>query len=167
MPTGENLMEGMDSLFEKLDNIADIEQDIIRILDKCGKFVADDARYRVPVDNGDLKKSIQHSVYKTDDGAETSIHTNSDHAAFVEFGTGPVGALNHNGTSPNVTPVYKQEKWLARIPGLVSEHDSGLRYIAGQKAQPYLYPALKDNEEQLEKYMVSEIRKVIGRNKGG
>ena len=156
-------MEGMEKLLKQLDDIKTIEPQLMSIMDFCGEFVRDDARLRVPVDTGDLRKSIQHSTHKTEEGIEVFVHTNSDHAAHVEFGTGPVGAASHVGVSPNVTPMYRQEKWLGVIPSLKSDTDSGIRYIAGQKAQPYLYPALKDNEEQLTQYMSQEIQKAIRR----
>lgn len=154
-------IQGIDELFKKLDSVGNLSEDLYNIIDKCGEFVRDDARVRVPVISADLKKSIQHTTTKTADGVEAEVHTNSDHAAFVEFGTGPVGAANHNGTSPNVTPEYAKEKWLGIVPECVSDTDKGLRYIAGQKAQPYLYPALKDNEEQLTEFIKDELAKKI------
>ena len=160
-------MDGVEKLLKQLDDVKLIESQLMTIMDDCGVFVRDDARLRVPVDTGDLRKSIQHSTRRREDGIETVVHTNSDHAAHVEFGTGPVGAADHAGVSPNVQPMYKQEKWLGVIPFLKSDTDSGLRYIAGQKAQPYLYPALKDNEEQLARYMAMEIQKAIRRKVNG
>jgi len=160
-------MEGLEELFRKLDSIVEIKPDLMRVMDKAGEFIRDDARYLVPVDNGDLWKSIQHTTKDTGTSIETRVHTNSDHAAFVEFGTGPVGAANHEGISPNVTPQYQKEKWLGVIPFLKTENDSGIRYIAGQRAQPYLYPALKDNEEQLREYLKEEAAKAIRRKLNG
>lgn len=156
-------MEGLDKLLRQLDDISDMEDELFGIMNECGKFIADDARLRVAVDKGDLRKSIQHTTRKVEGGIETCAHTNSDHAAFVEFGTGPAGREHHEGISLNVAPVYRQEKWRARIPSLVSDTDSGIRYIAGQQAQPYLYPALKDNEEQLSDYVKSGIANAVRR----
>lgn len=167
MPIGENLMEGLDKLLKQLDNIADLRPDLMQIMDRAGEFIADDARLRVAVDTGDLRKSIQHTVRDTGNAVETVVHTNSDHAVFVEFGTGPVGAAHHEGISPNVTPQYKKNKWRGVIPGLQTEDDAGIRYIAGQPAQPYLYPALKNNEEELERFLKEEIAEAIRRKLHG
>lgn len=160
-------MEGLEALFRKLDSMVEIKPDLMKVMDKAGEFIRDDARLLVPVDKGDLRKSIQHTTKDTGTSVESVVHTNSDHAAFVEFGTGPVGAANHEGISPNVNPQYQMEKWLGVVPFLKSEDDTGLRYIAGQRAQPYLYPALKDNEEQLREYLKEEIAKAIRRKING
>lgn len=160
-------MERIEELLCKLDDIAGIVPDLYQLLDECGEFVRDDARLRVPVDTSDLRKSIQHTTRQTDGGIETVVHTNSDHAAYVEFGTGPIGAANHAGISPQAQPVYRREKWRGVIPSLKTDKDAGIRYIAGQKAQPYLYPALKDNEEQLEEYLAEGIQEAIRRKANG
>jgi hypothetical protein len=46
------------------------------------KEVRDDARERAPVDEGDLKKSIKHSVT----GKGASVYSNSDYAEVHEWG---------------------------------------------------------------------------------
>lgn len=160
-------MEGLDALLKQLNSIADIQPDLMRTMDEIGAVVAGNARELAPVYDGDLRKSIQHTVRDTGSAVETVVHTNSDHAIFVEFGTGPVGAANHAGISPNVTPQYKKNKWRGVIPGLKTENDAGIRYIAGQPAQPYLYPALKNNEEELEQYLKEEIAEAIRRQLHG
>ncbi len=154
-------MDGMRELFAQLDSLTEIEKEVYQSVDQCGEFVRDDARLRAPVDAGDLRKSIDHTTRA--DGQEicSIVHTNSDHAVYVEYGTGPVGAVNHAGTSPDIPVSYSPDKWLGRIPGLVSNTDSGFRYIAGQPAQPYLYPALKDNEEQIEAKLSADIRSIL------
>lgn len=161
------MMDGVDELLRKLENISCIGPELYQLMDQCGTFIRDDARLRAPVDIGDLRKSIQHTTRETNGGIETVVHTNSDHAAFVEFGTGPVGAANHEGISPQAQLVYTHEKWRGVIPFLKSEKDSGIRYIAGQPAQPYLYPALKENEQQLEKFLADGAREAIRRKTDG
>jgi len=153
------MIEGMDGLLAKLASMKEIDEAIYKSVDECGQFVRDDARLRVPVDTGDLRKSIDHTTTKENGEIISVVHTNSDHAVFVEFGTGPVGAANHAGTSPDFPVTYSMEKWRGVIPELKSDTDSGIRYIAGQAAQPYLYPAIKDNEEQItEKIRTDAIR---------
>ena len=155
------MIEGIEELFAKLENLSDIEAEVLQSVEECGAFVRDDARLRAPVDIGDLRKSISHTTEQNDGEVMSTVHTNSDHAVFVEFGTGPVGAASHAGTSPEVSVTYSAQKWKGRIPALVSDTDSGIRYIEGQPAQPYLYPALKDNEGQIENKLKADIRKVL------
>lgn len=154
-------MDGLGEFFSQLDNLTDIEKEVFRSVDECGQFVRDDARLRVPVDTSDLRKSIDHTTEMQSEEIISTVHTNSDHAPYVEFGTGPVGAANHEGTSPEVSISYRQDKWRGKIPGLVSDTDSGLRYIAGQPAQPYLYPALKENEDQIEAKLKKDIARIL------
>lgn len=154
-------MDGLNAFFSKLDKLADISGQVFQSVDECGQFVRDDARLRVPVDTGDLRKSLDHTTEAGKGEVVSIIHTNSDHAAYVEFGTGPVGRENHAGAAPDVSVSYRQDKWLGIVPGLVSDTDSGLRYIAGQPAQPYLYPALKDNEGQLKAKLKKDIARAL------
>lgn len=154
-------MDGLGEFFSQLDKLTDIEKEVFRSVDECGQFVRDDARLRVPVDTSDLRKSIDHTTEIQSEEIISTIHTNSDHAAFVEFGTGPVGAANHAGTSPEVSVFYRQDKWRGKIPNLMSDTDSGVRYIAGQPAQPYLYPALKENDEQIEAKLKKDIARIL------
>ena len=161
------MMDGVDELLHKLEDISRITPELYQLMEQCGTFIRDGARLRVPVDIGDLRKSIQHTTRETEVGIETVVHTNSDHAAFVEFGTGPVGAANHGGISPQAQPVYAHEKWRGVIPFLKSEADPGIRFIAGQPAQPYLYPSLNENEQQLKEFLAEGIGEAIRRKTNG
>lgn len=155
------MMEGLEELLVQFDSLTGIEEEVYQSVEACGEFVRDDARLRAPVDIGDLRKSINHTTEQEGEEVVDTVHTNSDHAVFVEFGTGPVGAASHAGTAPDVDIAYSTQKWRAKIPSLVSETDAGIRYVEGQAAQPYLYPALKDNEEQLEAKLEEDIRKAL------
>ena len=87
------------------------------------------------------------------------VLTNVEYAAYVEFGTGPKG----NGTYPYELPGgihYKADKWRGKIPAV------GWRMISGQKAQPYLYPALINNREAILESYRRAIKQEINR-KGG
>lgn len=154
-------MDGMREFLAQLDSLTDIEKEVFQSVDECGEFVRDDARMLAPVDAGDLRKSIQHTTQSDGQEIRSIVHTNSDHAVYTEFGTGPVGAANHAGTAPDVPVAYSPDKWLGKIPGLASDTDSGFRYIAGQPAQPYLYPALKDNEDQIKEKLMSDINRAL------
>ena len=155
------MMEGLEELLAQFDSLAGIEEEVYKSVEACGEFVRDDARLRAPVDIGDLRKSINHTTEVEGEEITDTVHTNSDHAVFVEFGTGPTGAANHAGTAPDAGVVYSSEKWRAKIPFLVSETDAGIRYVEGQAAQPYLYPALKYNEEQVEAKLETDIQKAL------
>lgn len=97
------------------------------------------AKSLCPAVTGDLRASVQTKYERNGDNHIGHIFTNKEYAPFVEFGTGPAG----RGTYPY--PVeglsYKADKWRAVVP------EVGVRWVSGQKAQPFLYPALIENRE--------------------
>lgn len=142
---GENMSQiiGMNNLLRKLEMLgANISNVMYGIIENEGKFVEDEARLNCPVDTGDLRQSIQHSTEKNSDGVTSTIYTNSDHGAYVEFGTGMKG--EETNRNPNVSVGFNQD-W------------------SGMAAQPYLYPALKNNEDKIKKHAVGELKKEIER----
>ena len=145
---------GLDSLLKKLDKLGgNIEEILTQSIGQQTKLVQGDAKDLCPVDLGDLRNSIKENVKKYKGRIVGVVSTNSDHAAYVEFGTGKVGERTNKNTKVNVS--YKQDKWLVNIP------DVGPRWIEGQPAQPYLYPALKNNEERIIENIKADVRKAI------
>lgn len=126
-------------------------------LNEAGEFVQAQAKLLAPADTGYLRNSIFLDVEKTTEGAEAKIYTNLQYAPFVEFGTGPKGAANHEGVSPEVTVAYTMEPWWIHEsmvePGVAEKYhwyhidtEQGRFYkIEGQAAQPFMYPAIHDN----------------------
>lgn len=128
-------IEGLLELIARLDKLGgDVDEAIEKGTRGAARIVNDAAKMSCPVDTGQLRESL-HTDYRREGNVHIgAVVTNVEHAAYVEFGTGPVG----NGTYPY--PVqglrYKADPWLGKIP------EVGLRMIHGQKAQPFLYPAL-------------------------
>lgn len=149
-------IQGLDRLIKKLSKLGgNVDEVLFKSLQKQGELVKGDAKDLCPVDTGDLIQSIKRSTKRYKGKIVSKIYTNSDHAAYVEFGTGQVG---QNTPVANKYPgnlAYKQDKWLANIP------DVGLRYVAGQPAQPYLYPALKNNKERIVENIKEDVKKAI------
>lgn len=112
--------------------------------------IAGDARKIVPVsDSGDgttggaLHDSIVGFVNADKDTVTAGAKSDLDYAVYVEFGTGPTGQSVGHPLDKELGVVRKKDKWKGKIP------DVGWRWISGQKPQPYLYPAMKQNEEEL------------------
>lgn len=145
---------GLESLLKKLNKLGgNVEETLYNSVEKQTKLVQGDSKDLCPVDLGDLRNSIKGTVKKYKGRIVGVVSTNSDHAAYVEFGTGKVGERTNKNTNVNVS--YKQDKWLANIP------DVGPRWIEGQPAQPYLYPALKNNEEKIIENIKEDVIKAI------
>lgn len=149
-------IRGLQSLLEKLDRLGgDVEKTLYRSVNEQGLFVQGEAKDLCPVDTGDLKQSIICTTVKANNKISSVISTNSDHAPHVELGTGKRGEDTPvEGKYPG-TLAYKQDKWLVNIP------DVGVRWIEGQPAQPYLYPALKNNRDEVIKNIKEDLQEAI------
>ncbi|WP_434310171.1 HK97-gp10 family putative phage morphogenesis protein [Hominifimenecus sp. rT4P-3] len=135
------------------------------------KRVQAEAKLGCSVNHGELRNSILTSVSQVSDGYVGSCYTNKKHGVYVEFGTGPRGESDHNGISPNVAPAYTQEPWwihesqidradAERYKWFYIDTPEGRFYkIEGQPAQPFMYPALKNNENKAKKDIASFLLK--------
>jgi HK97 gp10 family phage protein len=100
----------------------------------CDVVVAT-AKVLVPVDTGELQSSIGSSVALKGTTVTGTVLAAAPHAAFIEFGTGLVGAASDHGALPSVgVPItgawiydYKRQGWI------------------GMPARPYLRPAIDTN----------------------
>lgn len=155
-------VKGTKELLQKLNSInSAVSGKIIKnaVAKGCHKVQAA-AKLLCPKDTGELIKSIVTKVEKKGDRITGKVYTNKEYAPYVEFGTGPKGQEDHDGISPNITPSYREKGWSYK------DEETGERvYTRGQPAQPYMYPALKDNEEevknQIAEDVVKEIRKLV------
>ncbi|WP_421434064.1 HK97-gp10 family putative phage morphogenesis protein [Streptococcus suis] len=165
---------GADQLISKLRGLSGQRQTEIMakaIHNAAKNVVQADAKLRAPVNDGDLRMGIKVRMSKSGNPRAEVVST-SDHGGFVEFGTGPKGAVNHAGISPEVSVSYRSTPWYVHE----SQIDVGPYHFQkigefykmfGQVAQPYLYPALKDNEERVTKNinryvkrkLIEEVRK--------
>lgn len=147
---------GLDNLLKKLNKLGgNVEETLYKSIQRQGELVKGDAKDLCPVDTGDLRQSIKSETKNYKNKITTRVYTNSDHAAYVEFGTGKVGERTNKNNKVNVS--YKQDKWLVNIP------DVGVRWVEGQPAQPYLYPALKNNEKIVVENIKEDVKKEIER----
>jgi len=119
-------IKNVDRLIQRLNKMANMElEDTVK---KATTLVHGQAKALAPVDTGNLAGSIRMEVKKKDQSIEGRVFTNVQYAPYVEFGTGVKG----NGSYP-----YEVE-------GLkLTYHESW----GGMPAQPYMYPALKQNEK--------------------
>lgn len=117
----------------------DLEGGMIRALERMGLQAEGYAVDLVPIDTGNLKNSITHTV----DAAEKTAYlgTPNEYAPYVEFGTG----MYVDGGRK--TPwVYKDEK------------TGEWRVTHGQKAQPYIKPALTDHVQTYKNILEDELK---------
>ena len=115
-----------------------MQQAAVRALEKCGLTAEGYAKKLCPVDTGNLRNSITHTVDEEEPAAY--IGSNSFYASYVELGTGKYVS----GGRP--TPwVYQDEKG--------NSHRTN-----GQKALPYLKPAVSDHANTYRKIIEDEMK---------
>ena len=107
---------------------AAFEEALQRGLEKCGLTAEGYAKKLCPVDNGTLRNSITHQV---DTGTQTVyIGSNLEYAPYVELGTGKY----YPGGRPT--------------PWVYQDVHGNWHYTHGNRAQPYLKPAVADHAAQ-------------------
>lgn len=161
---------GADRLIAKCRRLASkkVGEDIaLRAVHNAAKKVVQaDAKRLAPGNNGELRNSIKTRVKMDGDKAIGEVYTNLHYAPYVEFGTGPKGQASHSGISPEVGVSYRSSPWYVHEDqidiGPYHFQKIGEFYkIYGQPAQPYLYPALRDNQERVSKNISNYVRRKI------
>lgn len=165
---------GADRLIAKCRKLASkqVGDDIVRraVLNSCKTVVQADAKLRAPANEGELRNSIKVRVKMDGDKVVGEVFTNLEHGVYVELGTGPKGQASHAGISPDVNVSYRSAPWFVHEDqidvGKYHFQKMGEFYkMYGQPAQPYLYPALKDNHDRISnnisKYVSRKIREQI------
>ena len=157
---------------ELLDALGELSAtDLHNAVSKGIKTVQAEAKSLCPVYDGELRDSIYTSVEIGEGSIRGTCYTNKSYAAYVEFGTGPKGQANHEGISPDVAVSYSQSPWWIHESqvGRETAERYGWSYIdtpdgrfyrcSGQAAHPYMYPALKNNEQEIERIFEEAVKK--------
>lgn len=171
-----------DSLYRKLEKLNN--QELISMVSramsvttsKLRSIASDNAPVNRAEHGGELRRSIYSKVSSDKDTVTGEVFSNKEYAMYVEVGTGPNGEKEHPGISPNVTPVYRTTGWMipayslsmnaATVYGFPVVKRSGeiIGYLTrGQKARPFLYPAIHDNEKALKNLFSRQIEKELRR----
>lgn len=112
---------------------------IARGLEKCGLVGEGYAKKLCPVDTGNLHNSITHTVTNSGERA-AYVGTDSEYAIYVEMGTGKYV------TGGRPTPwVYKDAK-------------GNWHMTHGQRARPYIKPAVAEHGEQYKRIIEAELK---------
>lgn len=106
----------------------ELQAAVLRALEVCGLTAEGYAKLLCPVDTGNLRNSITHQVQPEEQAVY--IGTNSEYGPYVELGTG----IHYPGG--------RQTPW--------SYQDARGRWhrTRGQRAQPFLKPAVADHAQQ-------------------
>lgn len=141
-------VKNLDRLLKKLDGIKNIN--LKPAMAKATAIVEASAKDLAPVDKGTLQGSIHPEVKGNKNTIIGRVYTSLGYAPYVEFGTGEQG----DGSYP-----YEDE-----INGTLSYKEDW----HGMVAQPYMYPALKQNENIVKDTLNDAVKKELKKHsKGG
>jgi HK97 gp10 family phage protein len=132
---------GLDDLMATMDDIAEVDKPMEQSIRKWTEYVRGEAVDLCPVKTGELQQSIKATVDHTPDPTGI-VYTNKEYAPYVEFGTGRRGESTGDKTSPAVPVSYST-------------------YINGQIAQPFMYPALNNNQDRILKGIRDDLQKAM------
>lgn len=117
--------------------LAALREAATRALEKCGIAAEGFAKKAVPVDTGNLRNSISHKVDEKE--KVVYIGTNSEYGAYVELGTG------------------KYYKGGRQDPWVYQDEEGRWHHTNGQRAQPYLKPAVADHKQTYKNIIKDEL----------
>lgn len=163
---------GMKDVTDALEKMS--RTDLRRGIAKGISLVQEEAKAGCPSVTGELRENIFTDVEEDGDVVRGICFTNKKYAPYVEFGTGPKGQANHEGISPEVAVTYTQSPWWIREGSGPNEIDretaefyhfpcietpQGRFYqCTGQPAHPFMYPALKNNEDEIVQIIKEAVR---------
>lgn len=133
-------------------------------MNEATKLVHGQAKALVPPNGtGNLAGRINMQVKDTGKELQGRVYTNCEYSAYVEFGTGVKG----NGTYPykveGLNLEYKPKGW-----AYFDEDKGEWIYTKGQKAQPYMYPALNMHKKTIKRIFKDGVYTKLKENsKGG
>ena len=139
------VIKGMDKLMATLSRIeqgAGLRQGI----GKACRLVEASAVDRCPVDTGELQQSIHSETPGPADEPVGIVGTNKEYGPYVEMGTG-LFAVNGDGRTD--------------VPWRYQDAKGDWHTTSGQKPQPFLGPALRDNMDQVAELIAEGVRKDV------
>lgn len=99
-------------------------------LEKACLMIEAEAKVNCPVDDGQLRQSIESEIKETNNGLIGYVGTNVEYAPYVEFGTGIYAVKGDGRQTPWVYPTA----------------DGSFVYTQGNQPQPFLQPAVDSTQ---------------------
>lgn len=116
----------------------ELESACQRALEKCGLVAEGHAKKMCPVDTGNLRNSITHTVADSEKAAY--VGSPVSYATYVECGTGKY----YLGGRPT--------------PWVYQDSEGNWHRTSGQPARPFIKPAVANHLEQYQKIIKKELK---------
>lgn len=136
--SAEIKFEGLDEILDKLDKISS-NANIEGALGTCCALVERSAKQKAPKDNGELRRSITSKV----EGTQGIVFTPLEYAPYVEYGTG----------------LFAEDGGRMDVPWNYQDDEGEWHSTSGQKPQPFMRPALEENQETIKRLLMEELTK--------
>ena len=120
------------------DVLNEFHDAVLRALERCGEQAEGYAKDLAPVDTGNLRNSISHTV--DEDEPAAYIGSNVEYAAYVELGTG------------KYTEGGRPTPWVYR------DDEGNYHWTRGNPAQPFLKPAVADHAQTYRNIIEDELK---------
>ena len=125
-------LKGAENLLVRLKGLAS-NSDMEQSMGKACAIVERSAKQKAPKDTGALRRSITSKVEIVDGVVTGVVFTPLEYAPYVEFGTG----------------LFAEEGGRKDVPWNYQDDKGQWHSTSGQRPQPYLRPALKENREKI------------------
>lgn len=158
----EEYVEGLNAVIARLKKLDDPEK-MEQALTKATLLVERAAREKAP--KGEIARSIASRV----EGLEGIVFTPLEYAPYMEYGTGKFSEHPQGGRK-EVPWVYVKDSTIHSKTKTIYTPESAARMVAamrddgldaymtyGQKAQPYMRPALDENRDKILEILGGEI----------
>ena len=119
------------------DVLNEFHDAVLRALERCGEQAEGYAKDLAPVDTGNLRNSISHTV--DEDEPAVYIGSNTSYAPYVELGTGKYT----DGGRPT--------------PWVYQDDNGNWHWTAGNPAQPFLKPAVAEHPQTYRNIIKDEL----------
>jgi HK97 gp10 family phage protein len=136
--SAEIKFEGLEEILDKLDKISS-DANIEGALGTCCALVERSAKQKAPKDNGELRRSITSKV----EGTQGIVFTPLEYAPYVEYGTG----------------LFAESGGRMDVPWNYQDDEGEWHSTSGQKPQPFMRPALEENQETIKRLLMEELTK--------
>lgn len=131
-------IQGIDAILKHIDTMA-AQHKVKEAVKVATMNVLATAKSLCPVDTGNLRNGLHMSVAEKGNVVIGRVNNDIEYAMFVEFGTGARGESSDYPRADKLGLSYRPD-W------------------KGQVAQPFMYPALKQNEDFI-KAIIGEAAK--------
>ena len=148
-------VDGFDRLMRQLKTVSNPTSVLQHSFTQSMAQIQAQAKLLAPVDTGMLRNSIKTKTLVQGQSVKGVIFSNCSYAPYLEFGTGKVGQSSPCESRQYVSVSYRQTSWIYTPDG---QH---FYKTDGQKAQPYMYPAIKMGFDVLKRNLERDIQTAI------